>query len=193
MNDLVCKECGSERSVGRRLCRECNNKRVRQYPRYTWVKICITCNSEYRAWRKEQQLCRNCHDTKLKLMSSNPATNNYNFTKKPGITEHREIAETTLGRKLKPNEVIHHMDMDPKNNNLDNLSIMSRKDHGKLHNFLNIQRVIIEKSINENQENCWNNLIVPMTTAWLETTSAKVQKLSEISQSAAEPLNLNKT
>lgn len=43
----------------------------------------------------------------------------------------------------------------------------------------------------ENAENCWNSLIVPMTTAWLETTSAKVIKLSEIGQPAAEPLNGN--
>ena len=52
-------------------------------------------------------------------------------------------------------------------------------------------RVVLEKSNNENIENCWNNLIVPMTTAWLETTSAKVIKLSEIGQSAAETLNDN--
>ena len=40
----------------------------------------------------------------------------------------------------------------------------------------------------EHRENCWNNLIVPMTTAWLETTGAKVIKLPEIGQPAAEPL-----
>ena len=52
-------------------------------------------------------------------------------------------------------------------------------------------RVVLEKSNSENIENCWNNLIVPMTTTWLETTSAKVIKLSEIGQSAAETLNDN--
>lgn len=31
--------------------------------------------------------------------------------------------------------------------------------------------------------------MVPTTTAWLETTNAKVIKLSEIGQSAAETLN----
>jgi hypothetical protein len=47
-------------------------------------------------------------------------------------------------------------------------------------------RVIFEKSKIENIENCWNSLRVPMTTAWLETTSAKVVKLWEIGRSAAE-------
>lgn len=37
--------------------------------------------------------------------------------------------------------------------------------------------VILEESKNENNENCWDNLRVPMTTAWLKTTSAKVLKL----------------
>ena len=50
------------------------------------------------------------------------------------------------------------------------------------------QRVIFEKSRNENPENCWNNLIVPITTAWLETAGANVIKIWEIGQSAAEPL-----
>lgn len=49
-------------------------------------------------------------------------------------------------------------------------------------------RVIFEKSSNENQGNCWDNLRVPLTTTWLETTCVTVQKLSEIGQSAAEPL-----
>lgn len=58
--------------------------------------------------------------------------------------------------------------------------------YAKLHFYLNRQRALLEQSNNGNAENCWNNLIVPMTTAWLETTSAKVQKLWEIGQSAAE-------
>jgi hypothetical protein len=60
------------------------------------------------------------------------------------------------------------------------LLTLSRTRHSRLHRYLDIQRVIIEKSVNENSENCWEALIVPMTTAWLATTSAKVQKLSEI-------------
>ena len=41
----------------------------------------------------------------------------------------------------------------------------------------------------EHHENCWDNLIAPMTTAWLETAGVKVIKISEIGQSAAEPLS----
>ena len=43
--------------------------------------------------------------------------------------------------------------------------------------------------MNDNSVNCWNNLIIPMTTTWLETANVKVIKLWEFGQSAAKPLN----
>lgn len=188
---LICKKCGSERDVGRRLCKSCDLERRKVYPRYTFNNECISCKQHFKAWRKQQEFCSDCYNLKKQLASETKVTNNYEYTSIRGLTRHREIAETTLGRKLSSNEVVHHLDNNPKNNVSENLMLMSRHIHGKLHHYLETQRVIIEKSINENQGNCWNNLIVPMTTAWLEMTNAKVQKLSEIGQSAAEPLKVN--
>ena len=48
------------------------------------------------------------------------------------------------------------------------------------------------KARKENFENCWKNSIIPMTTTWLETANVKVEKLWELSQSAAEPPNVNR-
>ena len=188
MKQLICKECGKEREVGRRLCKSCNNKRVATYPRYTWTKICNACSNTFEAWRKTQELCGDCYKCMQRIKSESINTGRYVTTKIPGRTEHRDIAELVLGRKLHTNEVVHHMDDNPKNNSKDNLLVISRIMHGRLHLFLDLQRVILEKSGNENFENCWNTLIVPITTAWLETTSAKVIKIWEIGQSAAEPL-----
>ena len=38
-------------------------------------------------------------------------------------------------------------------------------------------------------ENCWNILRDQLTTTWLETMNVKVIKITDIGQSAAEPLN----
>lgn len=188
MKELICKECGGERKIGRRLCIKCDIKRVRKYPRYTWMKVCEACKREFQAWRKVQKLCTDCHTNMQQIRSTNKNNNGYAFTNVPGRTEHRDIVESIISRKLHTNEVIHHRNDNPKDNSLCNLIVISRIMHGRLHRFLDLQRVILEKSGIENFENCWKTLIVPITTTWLETASVKVIKIWEIGQSAAEPL-----
>lgn len=46
---------------------------------------------------------------------------------------HRHIMELSIGRKLHRNEVVHHIDEDKLNNNLDNLMIMTRSEHSRMH------------------------------------------------------------
>jgi len=46
------------------------------------------------------------------------------------ILEHRLVMETELGRYLEPEEVVHHKDENPSNNNIDNLQLFaSQADH----------------------------------------------------------------
>ena len=187
MKKLICIKCGQERTIGRRMCRPCYLQykikyaanRYKQFGRYCYLNICSACNQQFKAWRKQQLLCKKCHQDKLRFSSETLSSNNYVYTKR-GVLVHREIAEQILGRKLRTNEVIHHMDDNPKNNNLNNLIVLDRRAHGRLHKFLDFQRVIFEKSKNENVVNCWDTLRVLQTTAWLEMTSAKVIKLWEL-------------
>lgn len=46
---------------------------------------------------------------------------------------HRHIVETYLGKKLPYNKVVHHIDGDKLNNDPDNLEIMTRAKHARLH------------------------------------------------------------
>lgn len=46
---------------------------------------------------------------------------------------HTILMEEKLGRKLIPNEVVHHKDFNKLNNLLDNLVVMTRSCHMKLH------------------------------------------------------------
>ncbi len=49
--------------------------------------------------------------------------------------EHRVVAEKILGRKLKPNEVIHHINKHKKDNRPKNLYLCIRAEHIKIHSL----------------------------------------------------------
>ena len=59
----------------------------------------------------------------------------YKFVSVDGrrIAEHRWIMEMALGRRLRSDEVVHHIDLDTLNNERWNLMVMSRSDHQRLH------------------------------------------------------------
>lgn len=46
---------------------------------------------------------------------------------------HRKIMEEHIGRKLKPTEIVHHIDGNKLNNDISNLMIVSRKEHIRIH------------------------------------------------------------
>lgn len=49
------------------------------------------------------------------------------------VYEHRSVMEKRLGRRLLRSEVVHHIDFNKLNNNIDNLLLMGRGEHGNYH------------------------------------------------------------
>jgi hypothetical protein len=61
------------------------------------------------------------------------------YTKLYGRHEHRVIAEYMLGRELLPDEIVHHIDGDPRNNAPENLFVFSsQSEHAAHHQFLKL-------------------------------------------------------
>lgn len=60
---------------------------------------------------------------------------------------HRYLMEIKLGRKLKPTEIVHHIDGDKFNNSIDNLEILDRAKHNKIHRHFN----------KENRDDIWTD------------------------------------
>ncbi len=52
---------------------------------------------------------------------------------------HVVITEKHLGRRLKPDEVVHHIDEDKQNNRIENLQVMTRAEHARIHALENLQ------------------------------------------------------
>lgn len=59
--------------------------------------------------------------------------NHPNATKHGYVLYHRIVMENYLGRLLTDNEVVHHLDGDRHNNNIENLELMDRKKHSSMH------------------------------------------------------------
>lgn len=49
------------------------------------------------------------------------------------VQEHRLVMELHLGRRLRSDEHVHHINHDRLDNRLDNLEVLSRSEHGKKH------------------------------------------------------------
>lgn len=55
------------------------------------------------------------------------------YVKLYGRHMHRVLAEQKIGRPLQPGEMVHHIDGNFRNNHPDNLQIVSRSEHIKIH------------------------------------------------------------
>ena len=69
------------------------------------------------------------------------------YAKTYGRHTHRVIAEQILGRPLKRNEVVHHIDGNKRNNTPENLLVMTHSEHSRLHMMQRLQKEVTDNAI----------------------------------------------
>lgn len=147
----ICPICSKEfvkrRSSSKYCSNECNAK-----SKITQIVIkCDNCGKEFNRHKchiNENNFCSmSCRDEWKKEnynIKNHPAYNGgtyhapsgYIYLRQPDGTykaEHRIVAEEMLGRELNETEVVHHIDGNKQNNSEDNLTVMTREEHAKLH------------------------------------------------------------
>lgn len=154
-----CKLCNSEfivpvsskisccsKKCGRDLRKGSNHAR--------WVepatRPCLHCGEQFdgtKAWKKSKKFCTmECAKQHLEehgeggryvpIGTVSTYSDGYRYIKlgnKLWVPEHRFVAETTLGRKLRRYELVHHKNGDYGDNRPDNLQVMTMAEHMKIH------------------------------------------------------------
>lgn len=147
---IKCEICNKEFYVstsdykkGQRCCtRECSNiKRKLNTVLKSYVcKVCGKEFSRYKDTNHANKYCsRECYYKgrieRHKDFSLARIDRGYKLIYVNGypVKNHIYIMEQYLGRKLNPNEVVHHKNFNPLDNRIENLQLMTRAEHTGLH------------------------------------------------------------
>jgi hypothetical protein len=89
-----------------------------------------------------------------------------NATKHGYVLEHRIVVENHLGRILDPNEVVHHINSNKKDNRLENLELMTNEQHAKEHALKQGRKFVILRC-----PNCGERFTKPKNQSFLQKKS----------------------
>lgn len=142
--NTVCDTCGKpisytkstfNRSKNHYCCTECSQAAQRKTKDELKCDYCGKSFTRFHAWskRRDRHFCSiECRQDWFKEVSQADVSHGEYILEKDGF-QHRIVAENMIGRKLLPDEVVHHIDGDRSNNSPDNLVVMTRSEHCRLH------------------------------------------------------------
>lgn len=126
----------------------CSKKCTGQFAHKKNIKVCSYCGKNFHSkGSRPRKYCSNACHHKFSVGKNHPNFRTGECHNKRGsvtiettrngiktrIIKHRLIMEKHIGRKLTRDEIVHHIDGNPFNNHITNLSIVSRAKHASIH------------------------------------------------------------
>lgn len=141
---LHCLYCGKEYYVSpcfEKTSKFCSSECYHNASKKEYEKVCAGCGKKFKhsARHKDRKYCSyECFSEHKRNDPPNRTEGKSGYiyvwmTDGSGIPEHRYVMEEYLGRELLSTEHVHHIDFDRTNNKIENLMIVSRGEHSKLH------------------------------------------------------------
>ena len=135
MSIWSCDECGKDF--------ECFNNRANEAVRLSIKKFCCA-DCKLKNWKRNlaTRLIKHVNEIGSSKFGGGigMTTDGYIWIKINGkgyhgdqIKLHRYLMQVKLGRKLKSSEIVHHIDENKLNNDIDNLMIVTRAEHNRIH------------------------------------------------------------
>lgn len=155
--DLVCEHCGikfklldsviksREKQSGTNI-KYCSQRCMGLASRTRYIENCKECGIGFETTRNQfcSVQCVRDYKKRTGMMKKEGCwhENGYKVLYLDGdksIKEHIKIMEEYIGRKLKEDEVVHHINGVRDDNRLENLKLMTRGEHSSLHRKIEIQ------------------------------------------------------